>query len=347
MWMRILRRLQPLFVALALLFIGLLLHAQWEELQRYEWRIELRWLALSAGLMMAAWAVEVLLWLHMLETVSHRLPYWASLRIWFLSAIVRYIPGNIWQPMSLTYLAVQRGVQVEATLTSILLYQLITILAVGPIAAAYFSLTGNWGAFNDVFSEATPGVIALALAPVIVFMIWPRGLLETVNWGLDRIGRPRLSVYLSRPTLLFLFALSVFDWLLWGAAFYALAFGIGVAVPGENASALLHLLLLYPVAYAIGFLSFLTPSGLGVREGALYVLLMPLLGGGGATVLALAMRIWTTLGEVVAAGISALFPVHVQKPRADVITQQLHAEETTPRDHSRQGNTTYAENPDR
>jgi uncharacterized membrane protein YbhN (UPF0104 family) len=326
MWMRILRRLQPLFVALAILFIGLLLHTQWEELQRYEWRIDPGWLVLSAGLMMAAWAVEVLLWLRMLETVGYRLPYWASLRIWFLSAIVRYIPGNIWQPMSLTYLAAQRGVQLEATLTSILLYQLITILAVGPIAAAYFALTGNWGTLNDVFSEAAPGAIALALAPLIVFVARPRWLLEVVNWGLDRIGRPHLPISLSRPTLLFLFVLSAFDWLLWGAAFYALAFGIGVAALGGNTSAMLHLLPLYPVAYAIGFLSFLTPSGLGVREGALYVLLTPLLGGGGATVLALAMRIWTTLGEVVAAGVSVLFSDRVR----GIADRRSHAEDTTP-----------------
>ena len=51
----------------------------------------------------------------------------------------------------------------------------------------------------------------------------------------------------------------------------------------------------------------ITPSGLGVREGAFYVLLAPLLGGGTITVLALAMRLWTTLGELIGAGISALF----------------------------------------
>lgn len=325
MLMRVLRRLQPLFVALALLFIGLLLHAQWEELQHYEWRIDLRWLMFSAGLMIAAWAIEVFLWLRMLGTVGSRLPYWTSLRAWFLSAIVRYIPGNIWQPMSLTYLAAQRGVPIEATLTSLLLYQLITILAVGPIAAGYFMLTGNQGTLPDVLSEATFGVVALAVTPVIIFMARPRWLLEGINWGLDRIGRPRLPIELPRPTLLCLFALSAFDWLLWGATFYALAYGIGVAVPGENVSAMLHLLPLYPVAYAIGFLSFLTPSGLGVREGALYVLLAPLLGGGNATMLALAMRIWTTLGEVVAAGIGALFPDRFQK----LATLRACANETT------------------
>ncbi len=68
-----------------------------------------------------------------------------------------------------------------------------------------------------------------------------------------------------------------------------------------------HLVAAYAIAYAIGFVSLLTPSGLGVREGAFYLLLAPLLGGGFVTVIALAMRIWTTLGELLAAGVSLLY----------------------------------------
>ena len=63
----------------------------------------------------------------------------------------------------------------------------------------------------------------------------------------------------------------------------------------------------YAIAYTIGFVSLLTPSGIGVREGALYLLLAPVLGGGLATVAAIAMRVWVTLGELLAAGASLVF----------------------------------------
>jgi uncharacterized membrane protein YbhN (UPF0104 family) len=308
MLMSLLRRIQPLFVLLALVFMALLLHSQWEELQGYDWRLNPLWLALSGMFMVAAWAVEIVIWLRLLGTVGSHLPYWPAARIWFLSAIVRYIPGNIWQPLSITLLSERRGVKPEATLTSVVLYQVVTILAVAPIAAAYFALTGNWGVLTNVLSGAAPWLIALALAPVILFVAQPAWLLEVVNWGLHRIGRSRLPVELSRSALIAVIAVAIVDWLVWGAAFCALAFGIGQYSPAQMWVLAPHLIAIYSVAYAVGFVSFLTPSGLGVREGALYLLLAPLLGGGAVTVLALAMRIWTTLGELIAAGVSAAIP---------------------------------------
>ena len=67
-----------------------------------------------------------------------------------------------------------------------------------------------------------------------------------------------------------------------------------------------HLLSSYPVAYAVGYLSFITPSGLAVREGTLYLLLTPILGGGVVAATAVAMRVWLTLGELMVAGFSVL-----------------------------------------
>jgi len=305
---RILRRMQPLFVLLALIFMILLLHSQWAELQSYVWQLRPAWLALSAGCLAAAWAVEVALWRWLLRTVGGRLPYWSAVRIWFLSAIVRYIPGNIWQPLSITLLAQRRGVKPEATLTSIVLYQVIITLAVAPIAGVYFAVTGNWGVLTDLVRGAAPWLIAVGLAPFVIFIVQPAWLIECVNWGLHRLRRARLPGGLTRPALLALLALAGVDWLLWGAAFATLSFGINAYAPATMWTLAPHLIAVYPVAYAIGYLSLLTPSGLGVREGALYLLLAPITGGAAITLLALAMRVWTTLGELVAAGVSALIP---------------------------------------
>jgi uncharacterized membrane protein YbhN (UPF0104 family) len=308
MLMRVLRRLQPLFILLALIFMALLLGSQWQELQSYDWQLNPLWLVFSAGCLAAAWAVEVALWRRLLRTVGGHLPYWPAVRIWFLSAIVRYIPGNIWQPLSITLLAQRRGVKPEATLTSIVLYQAIITLAVAPIAAVYFAVTGNWGVLTGLLHDAAPWLIAVGLTPVAVFIAQPSWLIEIVNWGLQRLGRSRLPAGLTRPELLIVLALAILDWLIWGAAFATLAFGIDAYAPAEIWALAPHLIAVYPVAYAIGFLSFFTPSGLGVREGALYMLLAPVTGGAAITLLALAMRLWTTLGELIAAGISALIP---------------------------------------
>ena len=308
MLMRILRRMQPLFVLLALLFMALLLHSQWEELQTHQWQLNPLWLTVSAGFLVVAWAVEIAVWLRLLRTVGGHLGYWPGARIWFLSAIVRYIPGNVWQPLSMTLLCQRRGVKPEATVTSILLYQMVTLLAVTPIFALYFGITGNWGLLTGLLAGFGPWLVAAGLAPLVAFVVRPRMLIELVNWLLVRFGRDALSTALSRIELILVLGLTVVDWMIWGASFCALAFGLNRYTPQEMLSLAPHLIAVYPVGFAVGFVTLITPSGLGVREGAFYLLLAPILGGGAVTVIALAMRIWTMLGEVAAAGVSLLLP---------------------------------------
>ena len=154
--LRIIQRMQPLFLALALLFIVLLLRSQWEELSQHTWHLNLGWLSASALFMLASWALEIQVWRRLLAVVGAHLPYWPAVRIWFLSAIVRYIPGNIWQPLSMTLLCQRRGIAPEATLTSVALYQILILLAASPIAAALFWLDRQLGAAHRPAAGVDP-----------------------------------------------------------------------------------------------------------------------------------------------------------------------------------------------
>jgi hypothetical protein len=55
-------------------------------------------------------------------------------------------------------------------------------------------------------------------------------------------------------------------------------------------------------AYFAGYAALFAPAGVGVREGALAVLLAPWAGAAAATVLAVIARIWMTVGELVPLG---------------------------------------------
>jgi uncharacterized membrane protein YbhN (UPF0104 family) len=305
--LRIIQRLQPLFLALALLFIFLLLRSQWAELSQYPWQLQPVWLFVSALFLVAAWSLEIQIWRRLLAVMDARLPYRSAARIWFLSAIVRYVPGNIWQPLSMTLQCQRLGIVPEATLTSVVFYQLLTLLAASPIAALYFGVTGNWGLLTSALASWTPFLVAAGLAPVVFFVIRPAWLIELVNFLLARLHRPPLAAGLTRRNAAFVLFLGMIDWLLWGAAFAALAIGLQEYTAADMLRLFPHLVASYAIAYAVGFVSLLTPSGLGVREGAVYLLLAPLLGGGAVTVAAIAMRVWITLGELLAAGASLLF----------------------------------------
>ncbi len=290
----------------ASIFIGVWLAAEWPALRAYQWHVSGGWLALSALFMLASWAVEIALWRLLLATMGGRIGYSRAARIWFKSAVVRYVPGNVWQPLSMTLQAQQQGVRPEVTVTSVALYQGIILLAAAPIAAVYFWVTGNWGLLTDFVGNAGWLLILLVMLPVALFLAWPNLLIVLLNWLLVRVGRPAVEAGLSRMRLAQFLGIAAFDWLLWGATFATLTFGVAALTRAEMAALAPHLIVAYAIAYCVGFLSFITPSGFGVREGALYLLLASVMDPAVVTVAALAMRLWTMAGEVIMALLATL-----------------------------------------
>jgi uncharacterized membrane protein len=66
------------------------------------------------------------------------------------------------------------------------------------------------------------------------------------------------------------------------------------------------LVAVFSAAYVIGFLTLLTPGGLGVREGVLTLLLATILPSGVSAVVAILARLWMVVVEVAGAGIALL-----------------------------------------
>lgn len=303
---RLLRWAQPILLVVALVCAAAIIASQWETLRSYPWELHPGWLLLAILLLLVTWAVEIGIWLNLLRHLGGVLAYALAVRIWFLSAIVRYVPGNIWQPLSLAVYCQQLGVRPEISITSLVLYQVVILLAACPIAAIYFGVSGNLGFFTGSWQELTTALVVVLLGPLLVFLLRPDLLTTFLNWVLVKMRRPPLATTLTRGYLLATVAAAAADWLLWGMTFAALVF----AISGFDRQTMLtvapHLIASFSIAYTVGFLSFITPSGFGAREGAFVILLAPLLGAGIVTVLALAMRFFTTLGELALAGISLI-----------------------------------------
>jgi glycosyltransferase 2 family protein len=306
MVMRWVQRLQPYLMAVSLVLIVLLLRNQWTELRSYPWRLHGGWLALSGLLMAATWGVEVNLWRWLLAAAGGSLPFAAAWRIWFYTALVRYLPGNIWQPLSMTVYCQGRGIRPEATLMSMMLYQIVALLAVAPLAVGYWLTVGDRMLLGNLVDNLTLPLVGLILVPVVVILLRPDWLVGLVNWALSKIGRDQLAMQITTPTLVVAFLLGVASWLLWGVSFAALTFALRPYDQGEWLQLAPALITVFAVGYIIGFLSLITPSGFGVREGAYLVLLTPLMDGATVAVAALAMRLWIILGELAMAGVSAL-----------------------------------------
>lgn len=325
---RLVRWLQPVTLLLSVLAIGWFLSSQWPTLRTYPWQIDGGWLVAAALLTIASWGVEIAIWRHLLLGLGGKLPYWAAVRIWFLSAVVRYIPGSVWQPLSLTLYSRRYGVAPEVTVTSIVLFQVINLFAIAPILVIYFLWIDTQSLAAQFLAQLPPGLVWIVLLPIVAFLLRPQWLVALLNWMLARLKRPPLAAVLTSRLLFTMIIVAALDWLLWGATFAALTFAVAGEGIVERATLAPLLIASYPIANAIGFLSIITPSGLGVREGAMFLLLTPQIDGAVVTVIALAIRVWTTVGELLLALISA--PIQQAatlrggyETNADAITHQL------------------------
>ncbi len=305
-WRRWKHPVQITFFLLSLLFLAWMIAGQWQALRAYEWHLRAGWLALAGATLALSWLLEVAVWRRLLGIVGGRLHYGAAWRIWFLSAITRYIPGNIWQPLSMTMLAREQNVRAMATIASIVIYQMVNLMAAGLIAAAYFPLTGNLGLLTHLLPAAAAHWMALLALPMLIFLLRPMWLVQIMNWLLQKMGRDPLPLRLTTCELLLALLLTTGVWLLLGCSFLFLTLSLSAAPPASLLSLAVHLIAAYPLSYAAGYISFLTPSGLGVREGVAYLLLAPLIGGATVTIAALAMRLWLVLGELAGAGAGLL-----------------------------------------
>ena len=280
------------FVAAALAFLGLLVRSQWSELRTYDWEIEPGWAVLALVGLEVAWLFEADTWRSILAGLGGRLPFGRAVEIWYLSNIMRYIPGNVWQFLGMAEMAAEDGVSRVSTLTSIVLHQAISTAAGLSLVAIYFAVTdqAEWAArFRPV----------LWLIPLGLLLLQPRLLEAVMNWVLAFVKRPPIRVTLTWGQIWVLLFRYVIVWLMLGLAFAALVRSLTVVNCGDVP----WLIATWVTAYTVGYLSMLTPSGLGVREGVMALLLGQLLPVSVAVVVSIVARLWMVAGELLGAGV--------------------------------------------
>ena len=281
-----------IFVVAALAFLGLLVRSQWSELRTYDWEIEPGWALLALIGLEAAWLFELDTWRRILAGLGGRFSFGRAAEVWYLSNIIRYLPGNVWQFLGMAEMAAEDGVPRISTFTSIVLHQAISTAAGLSLAAVYLAATdqAEWAArFRPV----------LWLVPLGLLLLQPRLLEAVMNRILAAVKRPPIQVTLTWGQVWVLLFRYVIVWLMLGLAFAALVRSLTL-VSWPDAP---WLIATWVTAYTAGYLSMLTPSGLGVREGVMALLLGQLLPVSVAVVISIVARLWMVAGELLGAGV--------------------------------------------
>jgi len=199
---------------------------------------------------------------------------------YFIANLLRYIPGKV---LTLVYLVREGGAERPA-LTLAALITVSQSLILGALAAVV--LASKTLELNSVV------IPAITLSIVIAPLLHPRVNHRVVKIVASRWRRIRAP---ERPytftALLGSLGRVLIGWFLIGLSVLLLAQGLREFDRSEQLACLLS----YPAAFSIGFVAFVAPGGIGIREGVLVIVftqVVPLAPGSeGQTALAIALAL--------------------------------------------------------
>lgn len=246
-----------------------------------------------------------LIWRNILARLGSHLGLRLCLRIYLASEFVRYIPGNVWHVLTRILWVGKYGVSRPVAFASMTI-ELITKIAAGILVfSASLLFWHDSGAIGSLLRGPLVDILGVASILALLIVLHPRVLNGLLNLALRSLKRDPVQLTLRYSDILFVTLAWCASWTVAGFAFYVLLLALW---PGAPIVALPICIGIYAIAWDIGFVSFVTPSGLGVREAAivgLFALALPL-PAGMATVIALLSRLVSTFAEVVCVSIAYL-----------------------------------------
>lgn len=278
-----------LVVGAGVAFLALTIQRNWSQIGAYDWQA--RWGQLSSSVLLLtgsfAWAAYI--WKRVLDRVAGGATgYRALLRISFISKVARYIPGKIWQFVAVGQLSASSGTSARILVSSMLVHVGFTLLS-GVITASV------------ILAEAIPGVpsnaaLAIAMATVLALLASHPRVINLCLTLVAKIARRQTFTWTGNwRDSAELMLLSLVNWAVQGVALFLFADSL---VHLEVAD-ILPLTGINAFAFVAGYLAFVAPAGIGVREATMASLLRALLPSGAAAVIAIAARLWTIVAELV------------------------------------------------
>ena len=245
-----------------------------------------------------------LIWQAVLKRLGHSLPLRACLRVYLASEFVRYIPGNVWHVLTRILWVGKYGVSRPIAFASMTV-ELITKLAAGALIFAVSLLFwGDIGAVSSLFRSSFIVILGVVSFLALLIILHPRILNGLLNTALRILKRDPVVLTLSYTDILLVTLAWFTSWFVAGCAFYVLVLALWPYTP---LAALPICIGIYAIAWDFGFVTFITPSGLGFRElaiGLLFKLALPAIPVSLVAIIALLSRAVSTLAELLCVGIA-------------------------------------------
>ena len=285
--------LQAILYLIIFYFLGRLLYQNWQKVSADLEQANLKWLALALAIFTITLLSQSINWHLLLKSTGKNVAFSDSYRSFFRSGIVRYLPGGIWGIFSKVYWIIKLGIGKSQALFLVVAESVIGITTGSFIFLATQPPVPFLIYLNLLFFVLAFVGIIMLLSPKYLLTFWR----SVTKQQLEILNLP--FRYLSG-----LAVLSIAQWLLFGAGIYWTLIGFHLPIISYW-----PLAGIFAASWVVGFVVFLAPTGLGVREGFITLLLSNSLGPASALMIAMLTRFLLTIGEIFGF-ILSLLPKH-------------------------------------
>jgi glycosyltransferase 2 family protein len=283
------------------------------DLRRLEWADVTRWrpeplpLAASFVLLVAVYVAHALLWRRIMTDLGIGHPARSTtLRVYFLASLGRYLPGKLWQLAGLAVLSARAGLPPGRATAAAILGQF------GFLTTGLLFLGITLPEWRVAFGMDAPATLPLALAAALLAggggLLWVlvatpagHGVRERLGAAMGGRGGDGIRAAFDladrvRPGNAAVWAAGyALSWVALGVAFTLF---VGAFHPAAGAAPR-FVAGTVAAAYLMGYLFVVMPAGIGVREGAMLVLLQQVAPEpGAALVVTVLSRAWFTAAEL-------------------------------------------------
>jgi uncharacterized membrane protein YbhN (UPF0104 family) len=261
----------------------------WKSVSAVHWWENPGFLSIHIFFLVLTFIFFVIGWRELLRITGNRVGIRVAGFTWLAPNIGKYIPGKVFMVAGRIALLNRLGLRKGITVGNFIWENVILILAAMPFSL--FVLLNYASAFPYEIITSTICLLIL----VLLIALNPTVIQRAVNFLLNIFKKPPLTLALKRQAILYLFVLYVIAWIFYGLSGITLAYALGIE--DKVPPALLFNVCIF--SWLVGFISVITPGGLGIREGVLILMMNPYIPMSELMVFALLARMTWTITELV------------------------------------------------
>ncbi len=281
---------QAILVGAVFLFLGRAIHDDWGQITGRTWNFKLPWMAASLALMSSLYFTQASGWLLILRRFGYRVPFLPGIFVWSKSLLARYVPGNVLMVVGRVVMIEPFGVPKRVSFSSVIYEQSLLAAASASVVAIALPL---WPALRGV----SPLIwLILLIPPAAILGLSPKVFGGVANFLLKKAHRQPIEEFLPFKSVIAFIGYYGLTLTLSGLGLFSLVRAVTtisfINLPIVIASA--------PLAWLLALFVFISPSGLGVREGVYSFTLAFAFNheSGVASAFAILARFWQTMIEV-------------------------------------------------